>query len=132
MSVGRNAPLHIISRGLPFFLYRGLVDIGLTGTIPAQISVLVKLRYLWALNSFLINVEQSLLHFSFNQCWPCAPLSHIFKRSAFFLYRNLWSNGLTGTIPAQISALVKLQFLWALISFLIRVGQSLLHSSFNT
>ena len=28
---------------------------------------------------FLICVGQSLLHFCFNKCWPCAPLSHIFQ-----------------------------------------------------
>ena len=45
--------------------------------------------------------------------------SQLFKRSAFFLYRSVGANRLAGTIPAQISALVKLQYLWALTSFSI-------------
>ena len=49
------------------------------------------------------------------ECWFCAPLSHVFKRSAF---RHLDKNGkLSGTIPAQISALVELNTLYALYSF---------------
>ena len=52
----------------------------------------------------------------FIECWSCAPLSHIFKRPVFFL-RYLNSNKLSGSIPAQISALVELNTLWALTSF---------------
>ena len=90
--------------------------LGLPGTIPALISALVELQSLWALTSFLIRIEQSLLHFSFDKCWPCAPLSHIFKRSAF-IYRDLSDNELDGTIPAAISALVELTLLCAHTSF---------------
>ena len=45
------------------------------------------------------------------ECWFCAPLSHAFKRSAF---RHLGYNKLSGTISAQISALLELNTLYAL------------------
>ena len=102
-----------------FFLYRVLSSYGsnrLTGTIPAQISVLVKLQYLWALTSFLISVGQSLLHFSFSQCWPCAPLSHIFfKRFVFFLQGSCgqpigWDNPSSNICPGQANIAVSLHF----------------------
>ena len=59
-------------------------------------------------------------HFYFIRCWLFAPLSHIFK---FFSRRNLGcffilppvgctGNQLSGTIPAQISALVELESLY--------------------
>ena len=124
MSVGHTPSLSL-SRGLPFFLYRWLSGYRLTGTIPAQISALIKLKTLWAITSFLIVLVRVFQHFSFNECCSYAPLSHIFKRSAFFLYRSVGANRLIGTIPAQISALVKLQSLWALTSFLNSAGQSL-------
>ena len=62
------ADLHCPDIVRPFF-FRDLTENGkLSGTIPSLL---------------LIRVGQSLLHFSFHQCWPCAPLSHIFK--VFFL-----------------------------------------------
>ena len=61
-----------------------------------------------------------------NECWPSAPLSHIFKRSTF-IYRDLSHNKLDGTIPAAISTLVKLTSLYAHTFFnLGSVGQSIL------
>ena len=52
LSVGLARLFLSLSRGLPFFLYRVVAWNGLTGTIPAQISVLVELQQLWALTSF--------------------------------------------------------------------------------
>ena len=52
------------------------------------------------------------------ECCFCAPLSHVFKRSAFrHLDKNL---GLSGTIPAQLCALVELNTLYGLNSFWIK------------
>ena len=119
--------MRAFSQLFKFFSPRYLHDNALTGTIPPQISTLSKLYLLYVPNLIqFIECCHVLI-----ECWSCAPLSHIFKRSAFFLYRNLRCNGLTGTIPALISALVELQNLWALTSFLIRVGQSPLHFSFD-
>ena len=243
------APSLRFSRGLFFFVYRGLGSNEFTGTIPAQISVLVKLDYLWALasvifsgvfTSFLfsggwiipafsfsmsdntstswhmitkfcfsqrprfkwlggihpasnVNVDQadsavcpkrecfiecwshallsvglarlSLMFSKFfcaavsitipwrvqlrHKCqhWPswhscmphvwfnllsvghmsywvlalCASLSHIVS----FFFRLIYGNGLTGTIPAQISVLVELGLMWVLTSFLFSVGLSI-------
>ena len=62
----------------------------------------------------------------FIKCWSCAPLSQLFKRSAF-IYRYLSVNKLDGTIPAVISTLVKLTLLCVHTSFnLVSVGQSIL------
>ena len=57
----------------------------------------------------------------------CASLSHF----QVFLNRRLWENALTGTIPPQISALVNLEELWVLTSFLVSVGLSILAFDIN-
>ena len=53
------------------------------------------------------------------------------SRGLPFIYRELESNRLAGIIPAQVSALVNLQLLWALSSCLISVGQILLAFQFS-
>ena len=50
----------------------------------------------------------------FIESWFCVPLSHVFKRSAL---RHLDKNKLSGTISAQISALVELNTLYAPVPF---------------
>ena len=121
--------MHLLSVGLArfflslssFFSYRYLDDNALTGTIPPQISTLTKLSWLCVpkLNQF-------------TKCWSYTLLSVglarlflMFSRGLFWpICRWLYSNKLGGTIPAQISALVELQSLWALTSFLMSVGHA--------
>ena len=48
--------------------------------------------------------DKAFQHFSFDECWPCAPLTQLFK---FFLTDT------TTNIPPQISTLTKLTELYA-------------------
>ena len=50
------------------------------------------------------------------ECWHKC-LSLILSRGLFFIYREISYSKITGTIPSQMSALVKLEMLWALTSF---------------
>ena len=101
-----------------FFFHRRLRnsrDPGLMGTIPPQMSTLTDLRVLYAPTS------NKFIDICAIECWSCAPLSQPFKVN-LMLFRALDSNRLEGTIPAAISALVKLTEMCALTSFLFSVG----------
>ena len=77
------------------FSCRDLSENALTGTIPAQISALVKLDYLCASLLFYLVLVQVFWHFSFFSC------------------RHLNDNDLTGRVPSQISMLTELRELYA-------------------
>ena len=122
MSFGHARLFLTLSRGL-IFLFTGtlrttnwlgqsqLKYLPWSSCLPCESSLLFYL--------VLIRASQ---HFSFNECWPCAPPNTLFKRSAF---RHLNQNKLRGSIPAQISALVALRELCAL-TLLFSVSQSII------
>ena len=124
ISVGRVRLFLTFSRGLLYFMFRELAGNQLDGTIPAQISALVKLQYLWVFTSLYWVLARAFQHFSFNECWYQCLSTHNVKRSAF-IYRVLSVNKLDGSIPAAISTLVTLSFLYAHTSFnLMSVGHA--------
>ena len=100
-----------------FFSHRALSTNALTGSIPSEISRLTRLEYMYASSYWVLPM-------CFIEYWSCAP-SLSLSRGLSFICSNLSYNyQLAGTIPARISALVKLTTLWVLTSF-FSVDQSL-------
>ena len=101
MSVGLARLSLMFSRGLSFYLQvpRGQPigwDNPSSNICPGQAERPVSLHFFFYL--VLIRASQ---HFSFNECWPCAPpITHF---QVFFYHRNLADKALMGTIPPQIS-----------------------------
>ena len=107
--------------------FRLLSQNRLKGTIPDAISALVKLTALCALISFFFSVGFVRLSLAFSRGLFFLFIGSsrtTFQEVCLFIYRDFQSNRLAGTIPAQISALVKLGILWVLASFLFSVDQS--------
>ena len=100
---------------------RVLIDKELTGTIPSQISTLIKLEVLY--------VQQLNL---LSECWShiCWVVIMCTLRWFWCYFRQLGQNQLTGTIPPQVSLLTALtiwyaphnQFCWVLGALIMSVG----------
>ena len=63
-------------------------------------------------------LNKALQHFTFNKCWPCAPLTHIFKRSALFYVQGplreqaRWTNSSADICTGQPAIPVSPHFLF--------------------
>ena len=103
----KNSSWHIIFK-VYLITCRNLHEAGLTGTIPAQMSMLVKLESLWALASFEFSVGLSNSAFLFGWVLTSTPDgSSASWHVIWIFFRQLGSNALAGTIPPQVSTLTR-------------------------